>query len=125
MAEVKVTIAGRSYALHCRDGEEARLHQLSRMIADRVDKVKISSPGLTEVRQFLFASLLLADDLSDAQAEAKLAREATPAPSAEDGATVQALESLAERLERIGQALIADVALPASAQALAADPPSP
>ncbi len=105
MAEVKVNIAGRSYALHCRDGDEARLHQLSRMIADRVDKVKASSPGLTEVRQFLFAALLLADDLSDAQAEAKLVREQAPAPAADDSATVQVLEALAERLESIGQTL--------------------
>ncbi|MCE7796979.1 cell division protein ZapA [Sphingobium sufflavum] len=112
MAEVKVTIAGRSYALHCRDGDEPRLHQLSRMIADRVDKVKASSPGLTEVRQFLFAALLLADDLSDAQAEAKRARDEAPAPSVEDIATVQALETLAERLESIGQALAADTPAP-------------
>jgi cell division protein ZapA len=105
MAEVKVTIAGRAYALHCRDGDEPRLHQLSRMIADRVDKVKASSPGLTEVRQFLFAALLLADDLSDAQAEAKHLREAAPVPAADDGAGVQALEALAERLESIGRSL--------------------
>lgn len=108
MAEVKVTIAGRSYALHCRDGDEPRLHQLSRMIADRVDKVKASSPGLTEVRQFLFASLLLADDLSDAQADAKRARDEAPVEVQDDNATVQALESLAERLETLGQALAAN-----------------
>lgn len=108
MAEVKVTIAGRSYALHCRDGDEARLHQLSRMIADRVDKVKASSPGLTEVRQFLFAALLLADDLSDAQAEVKQAREETKVQPVDDSATVQALEALAERLEKVGQALAAE-----------------
>ncbi|CAN5290761.1 hypothetical protein BH10PSE13_BH10PSE13_23050 [soil metagenome] len=105
MAEVKVSIAGRSYALHCRDGEEPRLHQLSRMIGDRVDKAKASSPGLTEVRQFLFAALLLADDLADAQNEA--ARAVQEAQPVDDGAAVQALESLAERLEAIGEALAA------------------
>lgn len=109
MAEVNIQIAGRSYALHCRDGDEARLHQLSRLIADRVDKVKAGSPGLTEVRQFLFAALLLADDLSDAQAELQRRQDAVaPPPPIEDSAAVQALESLAERLEAIGQALAAD-----------------
>lgn len=107
MAEVKVSISGRYYALHCRDGDEARLHQLSRLIADRVDKVKASSPGLTEVRQLLFAALLLADDLSDAQAEA--ARAVKEAQPAEDPAAAQALETLAERLEALGQALAADL----------------
>lgn len=107
MAEVNISIAGRAYALHCRDGEEPRLHQLSRMIAERVDKVKASSPGLTEVRQLLFAALLLADDLSDAQLEAT--RVARSAPQADDTAAAQALETLAERLEAIGEALAADM----------------
>jgi cell division protein ZapA len=105
MAEVQLSIAGRGYSVHCRDGEEPRLQQLARMISDRVDKVKQTSPGLTEVRQLLFAALLLADDLSDAQSNAA---KATPPPPAEDPATLQALESLAERLEAIGQALAAD-----------------
>lgn len=110
MAEVNITIAGRNYALHCRDGDEPRLHQLSRLIADRVDKVKAGSPGLTEVRQFLFAALLLADDLSDAQSELQKRQQAAAPPPVDDSVSVQALESLAERLEAIGQALAADPA---------------
>ena len=118
MAEVNIAIAGRSYALHCRDGDEPRLHQLSRMIAERVDRVKTGSPGLTEVRQFLFAAVLLADELADAQVELQRRQEAVapppppaspPPPAAvDDSATVQALESLAERLETLGQALAAE-----------------
>lgn len=108
MAEVNISIAGRAYALHCRDGEEARLHALSRMIADRVEKVKSSSPGLTEVRQFLFAALLLADDLADAQAETTRTVQAVAQP-VDDGPAAQALETLAERLEAIGEALAADL----------------
>jgi cell division protein ZapA len=109
MAEVQLSIAGRQYAVNCRDGEEQRLHQLARMIGDRVDKVKQSSPGLTEVRQFLFAALLLADDLSDAQAPGRQA--AAPSPPAEDDpATLTILDALAERLEMIGQGLAAELA---------------
>jgi cell division protein ZapA len=106
MAEVNLAIAGRSYALHCRDGDEARLHQLSRMIGDRVDKVKASSPGLTEVRQLLFAALLLADELSDAQ----LASQHASRTPEDDTVAAQTLETLAERLEAIGEALAADPA---------------
>jgi hypothetical protein len=43
MAEVSLSIAGRQYTVHCRDGEEPRLHLLARMIGERVDKVKQSS----------------------------------------------------------------------------------
>jgi cell division protein ZapA len=107
MAEVHLSIAGRQYSVHCRDGEEPRLHLLARMIGERVDKVKQSSPGLTEVRQLLFAALLLADDLSDAQAAA---RPPAPSQSPEDPAVLAALESLAERLEVIGRGLAAEPA---------------
>ncbi|HTH27303.1 MAG TPA: cell division protein ZapA [Sphingobium sp.] len=107
MAEVQLTIAGRQYAVHCRDGDEARLHLLARMIAERVDKVKQSSPGLTEVRQLLFAGLLLADDLSDAQTAVR-----NVVPLSDDPAVLAVLESLAERLETIGQGLAAEASAP-------------
>lgn len=110
MAEVNIIIAGRHYSLHCRDGEEARLHELSRMIGERVDKVKQSSPGLTEVRQLLFAALLLADELAEALARSRQPVAAAP-PATEDAATLAALESLAERLEAIGQGLAGDPGL--------------
>jgi cell division protein ZapA len=103
MAEVQLQVGGRSYGVHCRDGEEARLHQLARMISDRVDKVKQSSPGMTEVRQLLFAALLLADDLTEMHA--RKASEPASGPAQDDSAALHALESLAERLESIGDAL--------------------
>lgn len=112
MAEVNVMIGGRSYGVHCRDGEEARLHHLSRMISERVDKVRRSNPGLTEVRQLLFAAILLADDLADAETElAQPSRQpAASSPPADDPASLAVLEKLAERLEAIGQGLAADLA---------------
>ena len=109
MAEVSIMVGGRSYSLQCRDGDEPRLHMLARMINERVDTVRQSSPGMTEVRQLLFAALLLADELGDAAASRP-----APAPPepAEDPATVRALESLAERLETVGQGLAAALARP-------------
>ncbi len=107
MAEVTIMVGGRQYALHCRDGEEGRLHQLARIINDRVEKVRQSSRGLTEVRQLLFASILLADELSEA--ETRVASAQVPAPPEEDAAAMRALESLAERLEAVGEGLAADL----------------
>lgn len=107
MAEVTIMVGGRHYALHCRDGEEGRLHQLSRMINDRVEKVRQSSPGLTEVRQLLFACILLADELSEA--ETRTVAATAPPPPDEDPAAMRALEALAERLEAVGESLAADL----------------
>lgn len=107
MAEVRIMVGGRQYALHCRDGEEGRLHQLARMINDRVEKVRQSSNGLTEVRQLLFAAILLADELSEAETRSVDAQ--APAPPQEDPAAMRALEALAERLEALGEGLAADL----------------
>ena len=114
MAEVKIMVGGRQYAVYCRDGEEARLEQLAGMMSDRVEQVSKGNPGLTEVRQLLFAGLLLADSLSEktVEAEKAVASKATPAPAAlatpqDDPAALDALEKLAERIEALGDSLAA------------------
>ena len=113
MAEVKIMVGGRQYAVHCRDGEEPRLHELAGMISERVDMVKTGSPGLTEVRQLLFAGLLLADTLQDQQtngpAPASAPAPAAPAAAQDDPAMLAALERLAVRLEALGDSLAADL----------------
>lgn len=120
MAEVKIMVGGRQYSVHCRDGEEARLHQLAGMMSERVNQVKAGSPGLTEVRQLLFAGLLLADALSEQDAELQAARRTPPLPAApppspppppepipanDDPATLAALARLADRIEALGDSL--------------------
>ncbi len=63
MADVKLTIAGRPYDLHCADGQETQLLQL----AATVDEKAREMPGGTEVRQLLFAALMLADEAQEAR----------------------------------------------------------
>lgn len=115
MAEVRIMVGGRQYAVHCRDGEEPRLHQLAGMMSDRVNQVKAGSPGLTEVRQLLFAGLLLADTLTEKEAQPQASHAVSaPAPVApepdDDSDTVDALTRLAERLEALGDSLAAQLA---------------
>ena len=63
MAEVNLTIAGRSYQVGCRSGEEENLLAAARMV-DAKSREALSGLGtLSESRQLLFASLLLADEL--------------------------------------------------------------
>lgn len=63
MADVKLTIAGRPYDVHCADGEEGQLIQLASVVDEKVRTM----PGGTEVRQLLFAALMLADDAQEAR----------------------------------------------------------
>ncbi|MBU0556341.1 MAG: cell division protein ZapA [Alphaproteobacteria bacterium] len=110
MAEVRIMVGGRQYAVHCRDGEEARLHELAGMMSERVQQVSNGSPGLTEVRQLLFAGLLLADSLSEkAPAPAPAAAAAQPAEPQDDPAMLDALGELAERIEALGDSLAAQL----------------
>jgi len=127
MAEVKIMVGGRQYAVHCRDGDEPRLHQLAGMMSERVNTVTSGSGGLTEVRQLLFAGLLLADKLSETSAELKDARTAQimappppppvvepappppPAEPADDPEVLAALTQLAQRIEALGDSLAAQL----------------
>lgn len=63
MADVKLTIAGRPYDVHCADGEEAQLIQLASVVDEKVRTM----PGGTEIRQMLFAALMLADEVQEAR----------------------------------------------------------
>ena len=99
MAEVELTIAGRPYKVACRNGEEETL-QAAGALVDAKSREALSGLGtLSEARQFLFASLLLADQLMDKNPTA------APAVVVPDSALVARAESLAGRLESLAEAL--------------------
>lgn len=66
MADVKLQIAGRPYDVHCADGQENQLTQLAAIVDAKARAVQ----GGTEVRQLLFAALMLADEAHEAQNKA-------------------------------------------------------
>jgi len=97
-ALVDISIAGRTYQVACREGEEENLRTAARMV-DAKSREALSGLGtLSEARQFLFASLLLADQLIDKRPEA-----AAPAPP--DPELVRRAETLAARLESLAETL--------------------
>lgn len=66
MADVRLTIAGRSYDVNCSDGQEQQLLGLAAMVDEKARAIV----GTTEARQLLFATLMLADELQEARAAA-------------------------------------------------------
>lgn len=66
MADVKLTIAGRQHDVHCADGQEQQLFELAAIVDEKASGVQ----GGTEVRQLLFAALMLADESQEANAKA-------------------------------------------------------
>lgn len=65
MAEVTVSINGRSYILGCDDGEEDRLRDLGRHVDRHVRELSESMPDIGETRLMLLASLMVADELTE------------------------------------------------------------
>ena len=100
---VDLTIAGRTYQVACREGEEENLRSAARLV-DGKSREAISGLGtLSEARQFLFASLLLADQLIDNKPDTAAPEPA--APTGPDPRLVLQAESLADRLESLAIAL--------------------
>ena len=96
MSNVSLQIGGRSYTVACAEGEEGHVAGLGRLIDEKVQSM---GTGHNEVRQLLFAALLLADELDETRGRPT----ATPAAPAQDHSA--ALEAIAERLEKCAAAL--------------------
>jgi cell division protein ZapA len=99
---VDLTIAGRTYQVACREGEEESLRAAARLVDGKSREALAGLGTLSEARQFLFASLLLADQLID---DKPGAAPPPPAPARPDPAVVLRAESLADRLESLAMAL--------------------
>jgi cell division protein ZapA len=102
MAEVDLTIAGRAYRVACRVGEEDSLRAAAALVDAKSREALAGLGTMSEARQLLFASLLLADQLVDEQP----ARVSVPDPR-----LAQSAESLAARLEALADALEGEGAL--------------
>ena len=101
MAEVNLIIAGRSYQVGCRPGEEENLLAAARMVDAKSREALAGLGSLSEARQLLFASLLIADQMVDQ----RKADPSQPDPllAARAERLVDRLEALADTLEREGE----------------------
>ena len=95
MANVSLPIGGRPHTVACRDGEEAHLVELGKMLAERWPVALRAAGGVPGERAMLFVALMLADALEDV-------RQRPP-----EGAAVSepALQRIADRLEALADAL--------------------
>ena len=104
MAEVDVAVGGRRYKLACRDGEEEQLRTLASMVDRKAGDITRAIGDMTEARVLLMSAILLADELNDAKSH----QTAPAAPAELDPGYAQAIERIAERMERIADRLNSD-----------------
>ena len=60
MASIELEIASRKYVVACRDGEEEHLRSVAAIVDGKAHDAAAALGSLSEARQLLFASLLLA-----------------------------------------------------------------
>jgi cell division protein ZapA len=96
MAEVDLTIAGRPYRVACRTGEEDNLRAAAALVDAKSREALAGLGTMSEARQLLFASLLLADQIVDQRAGG---------PPEADPLLAESAKKLASRLESLADAL--------------------
>jgi cell division protein ZapA len=98
LAQTTVRINERSYPIVCDDGQEAHLAQLAEFIDKRIGQLAAAVGRADDSRLLVMASLMIADELLDARAEAAALRaHADDSPAL---AVVAAEDALAARIER-------------------------
>ena len=105
MSTVNVLVNGRSYGVGCEDGQEAHVEALARQFDGQVREVSDAVGQVGELRLFLMAALMTADELADvkqrlADAEAGLSGGAGDRSTAEARAA-EALDAAAARIEAL------------------------
>ena len=105
MSDIDLSIGGRSFRVACAPGEEAHIAGLGRSIDAKLTAMG-GAAGQSETRTLLFAALLLADELHD-RAGGKAPPPPPPPPEAPkpDPAIANALDAMADRLEKLASAL--------------------
>lgn len=99
MKDVKLQIAGRDYMVACAPGEEQHLAMLGQMIDDKIAALP-NLAGQSDTRRFLYAALLLADELHERQQEPQVSQQVPQSDTAEKlEALASHLEALADELE--------------------------
>ena len=108
MATVNVVVNGRPYGVGCEDGQEAHVEALAREFDKQVAEVGGQVGQVGDLRLFLMAALVTADELADARlrlAQARSQMASTPnapaAPAKADRKARAAIESAAARIEAL------------------------
>lgn len=100
---IEISMMGRTYQLACPPDQHGRVRELATMLEDKMRIAISSSQGTVgEVRLFLLAGLMLADEVLEAKAaqEKQLALEKTNLDAEED-LLITAVEHLSARINSI------------------------
>ena len=109
MGQVVVKVNGRDFALSCADGQEPRIRRLAQYVDAKIGEFAKNLGQIGEARLILLATLVIADELSDANEALQQERGRTRAAGAPGGglggeateAAASGIRDVAERIESI------------------------
>ena len=113
MAQISLTVHGRSYQVTCDDGQESHLLKLAEYIDRKLGELEGSIGQVGEQRLLFMSCLLVADELFDARrqidglkaGETPLDQAAGQNGGADEEQASLALEACAQRIEAIAARL--------------------
>ncbi len=113
MGQVVVKVNGRDFALSCGDGQEPRIRRLAQYVDAKIGEFTKNLGQIGEARLILLASLVIADELSDANEAVQQERNRTRAAGGSGGgpggeateAAASGIRDIAERIESIAARL--------------------
>ena len=105
MAEVNITIANKQYSIACDEGQEQRVVDLAAFVDGRVKEIAAMGAGSNDSHLLVLNSIMMADELMDAQSNNANNNQATLdglAITQEDEAAItDAIDQMAERINAI------------------------
>ena len=109
MADVSISINGKSYNISCDDGQEQRVSDLANFIDSRVKDIAQASGATSDAHLLVLTSLVMADEMFDMRENAS---SGAPAMSAglqitkeQEGEIVEALDQMATRIGSLSGSL--------------------
>ncbi len=116
MTQVNVTINGRQFRMACEDGEEEHLARLAEDLDARISRLRLRFGEIGDTRLTVMAALTLADELAETRGKLKqiepelaamqeVGTQSAERSKASQAAVSAALNSAAERIERMARRL--------------------
>ncbi len=114
MAQVVVTIAGRTYRMACEDGQESHIEALAAHVDSKMAGLKTGFGEIGDQRLVVMAAITIADELAEAKgridsleeqiaALSEVSHDAREARAARELHLADALGGVAERLEKLAR----------------------
>lgn len=112
MAEINLTINGRSYGIACDDGQEKRVIELGRYVDDRLREIGRSGAASNDSHLLVLTALIMADELMDLKDRAANGKDGVGASvesplgalqitEEDEAALVEAIDLMAARIDSI------------------------